>query len=79
MSSDDVIEPMKAFRYTKDEISFLTKVKSTKFAISVTSIIIATTVLCTGYIPPTMFVDLMQFTIGAYVLGDVFQKSKWSK
>lgn len=79
MMTDEVIAPAAEFHFTKEEIRFLDKVKSTKFALSALSIVISTVVLCTGYIPASSFVDLMQFTIGAYVLGDAFQKSKWSK
>ena len=77
--AEDAIEPTADFHYTKEEIGFLSKVKSTKFAISILAIIISTIVVCTGYVQASAFVDLMQFTIGAYVLGDSFQKSKWSK
>lgn len=78
---EDVInkDTLAEFHYSAAEIKLLDKVKSTKFILSVLSVIILTTVLCTGYIPASTFAEVMQFTLGAYILGDSFQKSKWSK
>lgn len=75
----DVKKELPEFHLNKGEIQLLSKIKSTKFILSMMSVAILTTVLCTGYIPPSIFAEVMQFTLGAYILGDSFQKSKWSK
>ena len=68
---------------TRSEIKFQEKVKSTKFALAVGVVAIITTLVTKGVITPSIFSDIIQLVVGAYILGDVaqnsFVKSRWSK
>jgi hypothetical protein len=80
LASEEGLETGKdAKRLTKAEISFIEKTKSTKFALSLLVIALVSGLLITSRITAPIFSEVLQFVVGAYILGNTFQNSKWGK
>jgi len=66
-------------RLNRRQLRFVEKISSTKFVLVFLSVVLATFMLWYVKIPPSIYSEILQWTISAYILGNAFIQSKWGK